>query len=84
MPLHFYAPDHAFRANYVAMGFEQHAAAGEAPPNILRPKCGQAVQRQGMQSISTPKLSAGVSVSTAKQAGFAVLKRTSDGHFEKR
>jgi hypothetical protein len=37
-----------------------------------------------MQSFSTPKLSSGMSVSIAKQAGFTVLKRNDDGHFEKK
>jgi hypothetical protein len=45
--------------------------------------CGQPVQRQLTQTISTPKLSGVVTVSIAKQAGFAVLKRNSDGRFEK-
>lgn len=44
--------------------------------------CGQPVQRQLTQTISAPKLSGVVTVSIAKQAGFTVLKRNSDGRFE--
>jgi hypothetical protein len=82
MPLHFYAPDR-LPCKLCGAGFEQHVAALETPLTSC-PKCGDSVHRQVIQNVSTPKLSSGVSVSTAKQAGFAVLKRTSDGHFEKR
>jgi hypothetical protein len=41
------------------------------------------VKLHGLQSINPPKLSASATVSIAKQAGFAVLRRTADGHFEK-
>jgi len=81
MPLHFYAPVQQ-PCKLCGDGFELHVAATE-PAHTSCARCGQAVHRQVMQSISTPKLSGGVSVSIAKQAGFSVLKRTSNGHFEK-
>lgn len=81
MPLHFYAPAHV-PCKLCGDGFE-HRGETEELDLTSCPTCGQAVQRQIMQSFSTPKLSSGMSVSIAKQAGFAVLKRTTDGHFEK-
>jgi len=81
MPLHFYAPAQ-LPCKLCGVGFEHHARASD-PPLAACPTCGQSVRRQITQSISSPKLSGGISVSNAKQAGFAVLKRTSDGHFEK-
>jgi putative FmdB family regulatory protein len=82
MPLHFYAPD-CLPCRLCGDGFEQRVSVIDAPLTCC-PTCGQSVRRQAVQSFSAPKLSAGVSVSTAKQAGFTVLKRSSDGHFEKR
>jgi len=41
------------------------------------------VRRLGIQTVNSPKLSAPLSVSRAKQAGFTVLQRTSGGEFEK-
>jgi hypothetical protein len=81
MPLHFYTPAQ-LPCKLCGAGFEHHARAAELPLAAC-PTCGQSVQRQNLQSVSSPKLSVRVSVSSAKQAGFAVLKRTSDGHFEK-
>jgi hypothetical protein len=63
-------------------GFE-HAQASSAPDLKECPKCGQAVQRAAAQPVNSPKLSAPLSVSRARQAGFTVLKRTSGGEFEK-
>jgi putative FmdB family regulatory protein len=81
MPLHFYAPV-SLPCRLCKTGFEHHARSTD-DPLVQCPTCGQPVQRQLLQTVNAPKLSARVSVSTAKQAGFAVLKRTSDGHFEK-
>ena len=81
MPLQFYVPVRA-PCRLCGPGFEHHAAASEARLTDC-PTCGQRVQRRAMQSVSSPKLSGRRSVSMAKQAGFAVLKRNSDGRFEK-
>ncbi|HTO02545.1 MAG TPA: zinc ribbon domain-containing protein [Opitutus sp.] len=80
MPLHFYSPSQR-PCKLCGDGFEHHAHAAE-PPLQTCVTCGQPVQRQLTQTISTPKLSSVATVSIAKQAGFAVLKRNSDGHFE--
>ena len=80
MPLHFYSPS-KLPCKLCGDGFEYHARAKE-PVLQACVTCGQAVQRHVTQTISTPKLSSVVTVSMAKQAGFAVLKRNSDGHFE--
>lgn len=81
MPLHFYSPSQ-LPCKLCGDGFEHHTRATE-PPLQACMTCGQPVQRQLTQTISTPKLSGVVTVSIAKQAGFAVLKRNSDGRFEK-
>lgn len=81
MPLHFYVPNQ-LPCRLCTNGFEQYVRASEAPLTAC-PTCGQTVKQQHLHSISTPKLSVGVTVSFAKQAGFAVLKRTADGNFEK-
>ena len=81
MPLHFYVPARP-PCRLCGDGFEHHAAATAAALTSC-PKCGERVARRSMESVSAPKLSARGSVSMAKQAGFAVLKRNSDGRFEK-
>jgi putative FmdB family regulatory protein len=63
-------------------GFEQRQAAA-APDLTACPTCGQPVQRAVTGRVNSPKLSAPLSVSRARQAGFTVLKRTSAGEFEK-
>jgi putative FmdB family regulatory protein len=80
MPLHFYSPV-KMPCRLCGNGFEHHERAME-PMLQACPTCGQPVERQLTQTISTPKLSSVVTVSIAKQAGFAVLKRNSDGHLE--
>ena len=80
MPLHFYSPSKV-PCKLCGDGFEHHATAAE-PPLQSCGTCGQPVQRQFTQTMSTPKLSGVLTVSTAKQAGFTVLKRNSEGHFE--
>lgn len=81
MPLHYYVPVNS-PCRLCGSGFEHHVS-GSAGPLTECPKCGQDVARQVLQSVSTPKLSSGGTVSMAKQAGFTVLKRNSTGDFEK-
>lgn len=45
-------------------------------------RCGQEVRRVDIQPVNSPQLSAPLSVSRARQAGFKVFKRTSGGEFE--
>ncbi len=81
MPLQFYAPVRS-PCRLCGPGFEQRETAGAAPLTAC-PRCGQAVQRAAAQAVNSPKLSAPLSVSRAKQAGFTVLKRTSGGEYER-
>jgi len=81
MPIHFYAPARP-PCKLCGDGFEHHAATTDAALASC-PTCGQPVERRSVQSMNIPNLSAPASVSIAKQAGFAVLKRNSDGQFEK-
>ena len=81
MPLQFYAPLKP-PCRLCGEGFEHRAAAGGADLAAC-PKCGQAVRRVPVQPVNSPKLSAPVSVSRARQAGFTVLKRTSGGEYER-
>jgi len=46
------------------------------------PRCGLEVRRSEVQAVNSPQLSAPLSVSRARQAGFKVFKRTSGGEFE--
>lgn len=81
MPLHAYAPL-STPCRLCGDGFEHRANAGE--PDLTEcPTCGQTVHRIAVQAVNSPKLSAPLSVSRARQAGFTVLKRTSAGEFEK-
>lgn len=81
MPLRFYAPLKT-PCRLCGPGFEHQQAAGAADLQEC-PKCGQRVQRAATQTVNSPKLSAPLSVSRAKQAGFTVLKRTPGGEYEK-
>jgi hypothetical protein len=81
MPLQFYAPLQP-PCRLCGSGFEHRQPAG-APDLTACPKCGQAVARVAPQTVNSPKLSAPLSVSRARQAGFTVLKRTSAGEYEK-
>ena len=81
MPLHAYAPL-STPCRLCGDGFEHRSDAG-APDLTACPTCGQTVRRLGIQTVNSPKLSAPLSVSRAKQAGFTVLHRTSGGVFEK-
>jgi putative FmdB family regulatory protein len=81
MPLRFYAPI-ARPCRLCGTGFE-HQQPASAPDLSTCPTCGQEVQRVAVQAVNSPKLSAPLSVSRARQAGFTVLKRTSGGEYER-
>jgi putative FmdB family regulatory protein len=81
MPLQFYAPLHP-PCRLCGPGFE-HRHSGREPDLTACPKCGQRVKRVTAQTVNSPKLSAPLSVSRARQAGFTVLKRTSAGEYER-
>ena len=81
MPLRFYAPLKP-PCKLCGAGFEHRLAAG-TPDLTECPKCGQRVRCAGPQSVNSPKLSAPLSVSRAKQAGFTVLKRIPGGEYER-
>jgi putative FmdB family regulatory protein len=81
MPLQFYAPLRP-PCRLCGPGFE-HRQPGNAPDLTACPKCGQQVRRAAAQTVNSPKLSAPLSVSRARQAGFTVLKRTSAGEYER-
>jgi len=81
MPLRTYAPLEP-PCRLCGEGFEQRQPAG-APDLTACPRCGLSVRRLGVHAVNSPKLSAPLSVSRARQAGFTVLKRTPGGEFEK-
>jgi len=81
MPLHFYAP-RELPCRLCGAGFEFRQEKG-APDLSNCPTCGQSVRPVPVQRVNSPKLSAPVSVSRARQAGFTVLKRTSGGEYER-
>ena len=81
MPLRFYSPL-KLPCRLCGPGFEHRQSAG-SPDLDTCPKCGQTVRRSAPQTVNSPKLSAPLSVSRARQAGFTVLKRTAGGEYEK-
>ena len=81
MPLRAYAPL-TLPCRLCGDGFEHAQGTSEADLTGC-PTCGQAVRRGPVARVNSPKLSAPLSVSRARQAGFTVLKRTSAGEFEK-
>ncbi len=81
MPLQFYAPL-APPCRLCGEGFEHAQRPGAADLKTC-PRCGQAVRRASAQNVNSPKLSAPLSVSRARQAGFSVFKRTSGGEYER-
>jgi hypothetical protein len=81
MPLQFYAPL-VSPCRLCGDGFEHLPAAGAAELTSC-PRCGQSVRRVSVLSVNSPKLSAPLSVSRARQAGFSVFKRTSGGEYER-
>jgi len=82
MPLFAYAPIKS-PCRLCGPGFEHRQRAEEAALATC-PTCGQSVRRAEVHAVNSPQLSAPLSVSRAKQAGFTFLARTSDGAYEKR
>ena len=81
MPLYRYIPAKA-PCKLCGDGFEHRQSAGDS--DLTRcPTCGQTVSRTMPQPVNTPKITAPLSISSAKQAGFTVLRRTCNGDFEK-
>ncbi len=81
MPLHRYVPIRP-PCKLCGDGFD-HATTSGAAALTACPRCGLPVQRAAAESVQAPKLSSRSTVSRAKDTGFTLLKRTSDGHFEK-
>jgi hypothetical protein len=81
MPLRVYAPL-VPPCRLCGDGFE-HAQPAATPDLAACPTCGQPVRRGPPARANSPQLSAPLSVSRAKDAGFTVLKRISSGEFEK-
>lgn len=81
MPVYRYIPAKT-PCKLCGEGFDHRQNSGD-PALTACPTCGQAVARSVAQAVNTPKLLAPLSVSSAKQAGFTILKRTSNGDFEK-
>ncbi len=81
MPLYRYIPAKA-PCKLCGDGFE-HRQSAQDPVLAACPTCGQTVSRSMPQPVNSPKLLAPLSVSKAKSAGFSILKRTSNGDFEK-
>ncbi len=82
MPLYAYAPLTA-PCRLCGTGFE-HRQVADAPDLSACPTCGQPVRRAAVHPVNSPQLSAPLSVSRAKQAGFTILQRTAGGEFEKK
>jgi len=81
MPLLVYTPCQP-PCRLCGPGFEHRQDHG-APNLTACPTCGQPVVPSAVHTVNSPKLSAPVSVSRARQAGFTVLKRTSGGEYER-
>ncbi|MFA6961473.1 MAG: zinc ribbon domain-containing protein [Opitutaceae bacterium] len=81
MPVYRYAPVKS-PCKLCGEGFDHRHDASDAALTAC-PTCGQAVTRDAIQPVNTPKLLGPLSVSKAKQAGFTVLKRISDTEFER-
>jgi hypothetical protein len=81
MPLRVYAPDKP-PCRLCGEGFEIVQAARDP---VLKecPRCGQPIHLRTPGRVALPRITAPVSVSEAKAAGFTVLKRTPGGEFEK-
>jgi hypothetical protein len=81
MPLRFYAPL-TTPCRLCGTGFEHRQAAG-SPDLTACPRCGQPIRQVTVQPVNSPKLSAPLSVSRARDAGFSVFKRTPGGEYER-
>jgi putative FmdB family regulatory protein len=81
MPIFHYRPDPS-PCKLCGEGFDYSAKAGE--PDLKEcPTCGKKVVKEIPSSISFQKILRKPSVTEAKQAGFTVLKKISDGEYEK-
>ena len=80
MPLRRYAPLKP-PCRLCGEGFDHMQPAGTRDLDAC-PRCGLQVRGVGAQPVKSPQLSAPLSVSRARQAGFKVFKRTSGGEFE--
>ena len=81
MPSYRYRPLQG-RCRLCGDGYEAFQSPAEAPHSEC-PKCGLAVERISADSVSVPKITKPMSPSAAKNAGFTILRRTSDGSWEK-
>ena len=81
MPLRYYSPRKK-PCRLCGEGFDHQQAANSAPLSAC-PTCGQEVECCVTPRVNSPQLSAPVSVSRAKQAGFTVLKRIASGEYER-
>ncbi len=81
MPLYRYTPASS-PCKLCGTGFDRLQSAAE-PAFAACPTCGQAVTRAATHAVYAPKLLAPLSISSAKQAGFTVMKRVSSGEYEK-
>lgn len=81
MPLRAYRPVDA-PCRLCGEGFEVRTEGG-TPELTECPTCGQKVGPAAPPTVNSPQLSAPLSVSRARQAGFTVLKRTSGGEYER-
>jgi hypothetical protein len=63
-------------------GFDHSQKPGD--PDLTEcPTCGKKVHKEFPSGVNSPKVSKKPSVTEAKQAGFTVLKKISDGEYEK-
>jgi putative FmdB family regulatory protein len=81
MPAYRYRPSKG-SCRLCGDGFDCVQSPTESPLEEC-PKCGLEVSRIIPDQIHTPRLLAPLAPSKAKAAGFTILKRTSDGNWEK-
>ena len=81
MPIFRYRPDPS-PCKLCGEGFDFSQKPG-APDLTECPTCGKKVTKQLPSGINSPKILRKPSVTEAKQAGFTVLKKISDGEYEK-
>ena len=80
MPIHGYRPLTG-PCRICGDGFEHRASPGD-PALTECPKCGQRVERAADRPGPRGR-SRSSAISSAKQAGFTILRRTDGGEFEK-
>ena len=82
MPIYEYiAEDQSKGCKVCSDGFELRRPIDRAPLQNC-PLCGVAVNKL-VSTVSSPKLSKPLSVSSAKSAGFTVLEKRDEGTYEK-